>query len=225
MHFTKLEQRPNNRELAIKVPRGGLHGHDNHVVESMRYWVDVLRTATEEVDIVRHTLAKAIGVELGTMAWQVRGEDGQDIPRSKRELAYIARYGERDRRRLLGVLAISDLSHILFDTEAGAMQNLDDGQGLGRADVIIDAMSRDGQPLPHRLHLPVATADVLLGEPLSAKEQWYVTEERLFVRRTAASISSPMKWTMDMNGTAYNESGLQTLFPYVTALAPPQPHA
>ena len=206
-------ERPAKSALAIKNPRGGLHGHDEHIRESAQYWSDVLRTAEADIDIARYSLADTLHSEFTNMGWLLAGSV---LLVDAYSLRYIEANAERDRKRLLGSLALSDLSRALFgENRNGVVKELRDGVGSGTADLIFDASGVNGHPLPPRIHIPGEDAVALLGE--GAPDTWYVDDTTgLYVRRSAFDLSKTAAHTLEVDGISLvGQTPMVSLFPYV----------
>jgi hypothetical protein len=211
-------ERPANSALAIKNPRGGLHGHDEHIRESTRYWSDVLQTAEAEVDIARYSLANILHSEFTNMGWLL---DTAVIVADRYGLRYMETNAERDRKRLLGSLALSDLSRALFGKGGnGVVKEIADGVGSRAANLIFDAAGVNGHPLPPRIHVVEEDAVALLGE--GAPNTWYVDDTTgLYVRRAAFDLSKPAALSMKVDSVSLVEqTPMVSLFPYVPSKTP-----
>lgn len=210
-------EKPSNSALAIKNKAGGLHGHDDRVRESIHYWRDALEAAAEKVDIARYSLAQNLHNELRGVGWLL---DGTALVVDAGGLRYMEQNAERDRKRLLGALAMSDLSRAIFGGgENAVISEVNDGIGTKTANVIFDASGVNGFPLPPRFHIPKKDVVGLLGE--GDLETWYQDDTTgLFLRRTGFNLSGPATKILEKDGTAVlNPDSLQTLFPYVPAQA------
>jgi hypothetical protein len=213
MAFTVCEA-PASSALALNVPEGGLHGYDEQALKTGLKWATMRARARQNVDMARHAVAHAVCREIGQVLWLVN--TGEEVlERSAEELSYIEKNGERDRRRLLGTLAIAELAEgILTDEDF-----LVDGRGLKETNCMMDIMAKDGMPLPPRIHTEAGGIERLLGSAEGAPGTWYVNESGLYVQRTALDISAEMQMMLAVDNIQVADVPMETLFPYLPARA------
>ncbi len=213
MSFNLTVETPPPDSLAVNVPAGGLHEYDQAVLESGYFWANVAHLAHTSMDMGTFLLAKSIAAEMGRTLWLV--SDGGPAPEQNTDQQkYIERFGERDRRCLLGVLAVSDVMRLLRGSDPDVFLGLEDGIGLKKADIIVD-LGNDSAWSSCSVHLPAGDVDQLLGYPLGdVEERWYVNEKGLYIKRTPYDLSDTMRFTIEMEGYRVPDD-MQTLFPYL----------
>jgi hypothetical protein len=229
--FIVCQEPPTDSALAIESPEGGMHGHGPAIVHELFYWQDRCDQAEAGVDLATYQIAKAFSIELSEVSWLADGIQGKMTFASMPEPGVLIinavdasseaakRFVERDRRRALGVVALSKLIRLFLGEDGGPVETvLEDGIGHNQADMIVDIMAKDSVPLPVRIHMRTEHIDTYLGASLEGDALWFQRpDDGLMVKRTPLAITDPMRVFIDKHELKVDETSLQTVYPYLPA--------
>jgi hypothetical protein len=211
MAFKKCETPPAATDLAISKPNNAL-AHLPAIDAQHRYWARRQFNAVQNVDLTTHALAIALHREFSDFNESVllQAAGVQD-----------PWYIERDRRRVLGTLALSRLFRLMLQapTTSGKVPTPLDAKAYKFSNFLGDMMTgEDGMPLDHRLHMMKEHVDGVLPPEEGVDEQWY-QQGGLYVRRTTkADPSDPIIPWLQKHEIEVPFDQMTTLYPAVASV-------
>lgn len=203
---------PLPQEIAINLPRGGLHGYEDILAVHHNYWQTQEIRAFASIDLGRHAVSKMLFDALhqsGTVhyAFEI---DRLDEPLHVQELA---------RRTALGSLALSMLFRCLWSSS----DPIQDRTSPIRADHLLDGDLSRGftEEMDYRIHtLPQKSAKLFPAPASPSGERWY-QKGPLFIRRVWPAVPTPAAaFSAQVSAAPIDFLAMETLFPYLAAQRP-----